>query len=144
MGSDDYITPGGGLKLKGSKPLGVEKKKKKKSSSSKKPREGSPSSGSSSKTLALQKALEDEDAEMTRAKAAGEPEGGERELEEMDLRDGKTPAERQAEEMRRKRVCTTPKPLQAPLSIPFYFSCSNNFKIYIYRYGLTNKKHIVT
>ncbi|PSS25080.1 hypothetical protein M430DRAFT_24925 [Amorphotheca resinae ATCC 22711] len=104
MGSDDYITPGGGLKLKGSKPLGVEKKKKKKSSSSKKPREGSPSSGSSSKTSALQKALEDEDAEMTRAKAAGEPEGGERELEERDLRDGKTPAERQAEEMRRKRL----------------------------------------
>jgi protein FAM32A len=137
MGSDDYITPGGGLKLKGSKPLGVEKKKKKKSSSSKKPREGSPSSGSSSKTLALQKALEDEDAEMTRAKAAGEPEGGERELEERDLMDGKTPAERQAEEMRRKRVCHNPLPLSKHLYLSLFISVARIISRLIYRYGLT-------
>jgi protein FAM32A len=117
-GSDDYITPGGGLKLKGSKPLGVEKKKKKKSSSSKKPRSGSPSGSKTSS--ALQKALEDEDAEIAKA-------GGERELEERDERDGKTPAERQAEEMRRKRVCTPPK---APLSPSFISRIQD-----LYRYG---------
>jgi protein FAM32A len=89
MGSDDYSSAiGGGLKLKGAKPAGINKKKKKNKSKDK-VTEGA----SESKKSALQKALEDEEADV-RAEDS----------EEGSMGDGKTEAERKHEEMRRKRV----------------------------------------
>ena len=90
MPTDDYHTPGGGLKLKGSKPTGIKKKKKK------------PSSSTPSKESALQKA-QDEDASGSKP-SAGDEDDESRELEQRDPHDGKTASERAAEEMRRKRV----------------------------------------
>jgi protein FAM32A len=92
---DPYATVNrGGLKLKGAKPTGVEKKKKKK----KQPTAHS----SSSKTLT--KVLSDEDGKV---KDDAEEELDEEKLKDLEDRgsDGKTAAERAAEEMRRKRVC---------------------------------------
>jgi len=96
MPNDEYKTAiGGGLKLKGSKPSGVSKSKKKKKS--KKAEE--------SDSVKLQDALaeedrkalaEDEDAEKSGKKVAIDEEG--------DIDDGKTPAQRRHEEMRRKRL----------------------------------------
>jgi protein FAM32A len=94
MPDDDYHTPGGGLKLKGSKPTGIKKKKKKPSSSS--------STATPSRDKELQKAAAAEDASSS--KPTEDDDIDLRELEERDARDGKTPAERAAEEMRRKRV----------------------------------------
>jgi protein FAM32A len=84
MPSDEYAPiVRGGLKLKGSKPTGVEKKKKKKKATA-------PES-SSTKQEAL---------------AEGEEQLDEEKLKELDPRDnnGKTASERAYEEMRRKRV----------------------------------------
>jgi hypothetical protein len=92
---DPYATVNrGGLKLKGAKPTGVEKKKKKKKQ---------PTADSSS-SKALTKVLSDEDG---KAKDDAEEELDEEKLKDLEDRgsDGKTAAERAAEEMRRKRVC---------------------------------------
>jgi protein FAM32A len=89
MPDDDYHTPGGGLKLKGSKPTGIKKKKKKSSSAS-----------TPSRDTALQKAA----AEEACSSKQSEDDGDLRELEQRDPHDGKTAAEKAAEEMRRKRV----------------------------------------
>ncbi|CZR58051.1 uncharacterized protein PAC_07941 [Phialocephala subalpina] len=108
MPSDDYQpVVRGALKLKGSGPAGITKKKKKK------PKSTTDVDASSSKTSALQKALEDEDSaagkELVKRKNKSEEEGEEmgkeepRELEERG-NDGKTASERAREEMRRKRL----------------------------------------
>jgi protein FAM32A len=89
MPDDDYHTPGGGLKLKGSKPTGIKKKKKKSSSAS-----------TLSRDTALQKAA----AEEACSSKQSEDDDELRELEQRDPHDGKTAAEKAAEEMRRKRV----------------------------------------
>jgi protein FAM32A len=89
MPDDDYHTPGGGLKLKGSKPTGIKKKKKKSSSTS-----------TPSKDTALQKAA----AEEACSSKQSEDDDELRDLEQRDPHDGKTAAEKAAEEMRRKRV----------------------------------------
>jgi protein FAM32A len=106
MGSDDYsVVVGGGLKLKGSKPIGVTKKKKKdkdKSKSNDKAKEESTST-------ALQKALADKEqaAVEENTTALGDRDEFENDEEgDYDSRgSGKTEAERKWEEMRRKRVC---------------------------------------
>jgi protein FAM32A len=102
-GDDDYHTPGGGLKLKGSKPSGIKKKKKK------------PSASTPSRDKELQKVAAGEESGASSSK---QPEDNTddidlRDLEDRDPRDGKTAAERAAEETRRKRVrvfplCTYP------------------------------------
>jgi len=94
----------GALKLKGSTPSGIKKKKKKPKISD--------TEASSSKKSALQSALEEEDAESSKAIAKkGKGEAAEEELDEEALReleerggDGKTASERAYEEMRRKRL----------------------------------------
>jgi protein FAM32A len=91
MADDDYHTPGGGLKLKGSKPTGIKKKKKKPSSSSTPSRESALQKAAAGEEASSSKPSEDDDADL-------------RELEQRDPHDGKTAAERAAEEMRRKRV----------------------------------------
>lgn len=96
-GDDDYHTPGGGLKLKGSKPSGIKKKKKKPSSASTPSRDkelqkvAAEESASASAPSSKQAGHQDDDIDL-------------RELEDRDPRDGKTAAEKAAEEMRRKRV----------------------------------------
>ena len=108
MPSDDYAAIGGGLKLKGSKPAGITKKKKKPkthidgtSSTSK----DAASDGAKGGKSALQRALEDEDIDMSQAGRGQKLD--EARLKELDPRgnDGKTASERQYEETRRKRVC---------------------------------------
>lgn len=89
MPDDDYHTPGGGLKLKGSKPSGIKKKKKKPSSSS-----------TPSRDTALQKAAAGDDESSSKPSEEDEL----RELEPRDPHDGKTAAEKAAEETRRRRV----------------------------------------
>jgi len=106
MPADEYApVVRGALKLKGSTPSGIKKKKKKPKISD--------TEASSSKKSALQSALEEEDAESSKAIAKkGKGEAAEEELDEEALReleerggDGKTASERAYEEMRRKRVC---------------------------------------
>ena len=109
MPSDDYTLIRGGLKLKGSKPVGVAKKKKKSkthaeaTSTSTSKNESSNEEGNKS---ALQKALEDEDGDV---RNDGE-ELDEKKLRELESRgeDRKTASERNYEEMRRRRVCSFP------------------------------------
>jgi protein FAM32A len=99
MPSDEYApTVRGGLKLKGSKPTGVEKKKKKKKAA---PSTSEPvPESSSSKELST----------STKDKEAVEEELSEDKLRELEERggDGKTDSERAYEEMRRKRVRSLP------------------------------------
>jgi protein FAM32A len=114
MGNDEYASAvGGGLKLKGGPLAGIKKKKKKSSKEKEKlstnleralsPSKPSPASGAADSpdapSEAPAKPLTDEeqiaDLEERIAKAEREAEGGE---------DYKTPAERQQEEMRRKRL----------------------------------------
>lgn len=100
MPDDDYHTPGGGLKLKGSKPLGIKKKKKKPSATS-----------TPSRDKELQKAAEaaGEDASSSSRRPTDDDADIDlRSLEQRDPNDGKTAAERAAEEMRRKRVRVFP------------------------------------
>lgn len=96
MPDDDYHTPGGGLKLKGSKPSGIKKKKKKPSSSS--------TTTTPSRETALQKAAAAGDDDDDASSKPSEEDESLRELEPRDPHDGKTAAEKAAEEMRRKRV----------------------------------------
>ena len=85
MAGDEYSSAiGGGLKLKGAKPSGVKKKKKAKKDKSE----------DEAKKSALQKALEDEDADIRAEDIENEEGNG----------DGKTETERRHEEMKRKRV----------------------------------------
>jgi protein FAM32A len=102
MPTDDFHTTGGSLKLKGSKPTGIKKKKKK------------PSSSNPSKEPALLKAQE-EDAPISKPGAEDEEDAELRELEQRDPHDGKTAAERAAEDMRRKRVRCSSSPSCHPL-----------------------------
>jgi protein FAM32A len=105
MADDDYHTPGGGLKLKGSKPAGIKKKKKKPSSSSTPSRESALQKAASREEASSSKPSEDDDAEL-------------RELEQRDPHDGKTAAERAAEEMRRKRVRDSLS--HSPVFLPYF------------------------
>lgn len=111
MPADEYApVVRGALKLKGSAPSGIKKKKKK-------PKTSESEASSSTKKSALQSALEEEDAESSKAVVKGKgnakgEDGVEEELDEVALReleerggDGKTASERAYEEMRRKRVC---------------------------------------
>jgi len=98
MPSEEYTSAvGGGLKLKGSRPGGVTKKKKKKEH--KPAKDTSPPSDT--KKTALQRALEEEDAdiEIDDSRLVEDEERG-----EGDSRGGKTAAEKAMEEMRRKRL----------------------------------------
>jgi len=103
MGKDDYSSTGGGLKLKGSKPSGVEKKRRKKVSAStttttvKDTSEEKPGTAST-----LQAALMEEHDTMSRelGKADEDADSKRNELDEIH----KTEAERRHEEMRRKRL----------------------------------------
>ncbi|KAH6673127.1 hypothetical protein B0J14DRAFT_639095 [Halenospora varia] len=105
MPSDEYAsTSRGGLKLKGAKPTGVEKKKKKKSKTV-------PSAGataSSSKDVPEDEPASSKSIEKRRK---SNEEDNEEELDESKLReledrghDGKTASERAYEETRRKRL----------------------------------------
>jgi len=105
MPSSDYTTTGGGLKLKGAKNAGIDKKRKKKS----KPATDSTTTVSTTTTTtgasdsrnepkdAMHSALAEEDADL------GSGQGG----KEAEFRVQKTEAERRHEELRRKRVLTT-------------------------------------
>ncbi|KAH6711175.1 hypothetical protein DL95DRAFT_378036 [Leptodontidium sp. 2 PMI_412] len=110
MPADEYApVVRGALKLKGSAPSGIKKKKKK-------PKTSESEASSSTKKSALQSALEEEDAESSKAVVKGKgnakgEDGVEEELDEVALReleerggDGKTASERAYEEMRRKRL----------------------------------------
>lgn len=105
MPSSEYTTTGGGLKLKGAKNAGVDKKKKKKkpSASADKPVEDAAETGPSSTKLDLQNALRDEDDEDEKAATANEDI-----VTTQTPRDAptfaKTEAERKYDERRRKRV----------------------------------------
>jgi len=97
MPSDEYASSSrGGLKLKGGS--GITKKKKKKAKKD-------PDAPSSSKTSAIQRALEDEDA-AGKEGLDGQEESSEKESRELEERggDGKTASERAQEEMRRRRL----------------------------------------
>jgi protein FAM32A len=95
MPSSDYTSAGGGLKLKGAKPTGVEKKRKKKSSS---------------KSIAVTTAASSKDATPAKDDTADpatttDLEQREKNKEESLIPDdGKTEYERRHEETRRKRV----------------------------------------
>lgn len=105
MPVDEYAsTVRGGLKLKGGAPAGIKKKKKKPKVSS---------ASTESKATALQEALEDEDGAASKDVVLKKNKGKGPEEEVVaavggDLDDGKTASERAHEEMRRKRVCSTP------------------------------------
>jgi protein FAM32A len=96
MPSSDYTSAGGGLKLKGAKPTGIEKKRKKKSSSS--------------KSTAVTTAASSKDATPAKddtadPEATTDLEQREKNKEESLIPDdGKTEYERRHEETRRKRV----------------------------------------
>lgn len=97
MPSSDYANAvGGGLKLKGAKDAGVDKKKKKK-----KPKlettEPKETPEKDAEQSAVQKALAEEEKDDTSALTN---------QQELDLKEyGKTEAQRRHEERRRKRVC---------------------------------------
>jgi len=101
MGKDDYSSTGGGLKLKGAKPTGVEKKRKKKTSSSISKLEDT----SAQKPLdPTRLATTDEDDEHTDERALAKATDAESKARnELDMMH-KTEAERRHEEMRRKRL----------------------------------------
>jgi len=103
MGKDDYSSTGGGLKLKGSKPSGVEKKRKKKvpaSTSATVTKETSEEKPGTASTL--QAVLLEEHETMSRelGKTDEDADSKRNELDEIH----KTEAERRHEEMRRKRL----------------------------------------
>lgn len=97
MPSSDYTTTGGGLKLKGAKEAGIDKKRKTKKA---KPAETEDKTAEAAKEeqTALQKALAEEEkaeeADIQLSKEANEL--------------GKTEAQKRHEERRRKRVCISP------------------------------------
>jgi len=103
MGKDDYSSTGGGLKLKGSKPSGVEKKRKKKISASTSTTIAKETSHEKTDTASsLQAALLEEHETMSRedGKEEDEADSKRNKLDEIH----KTEAERRHEEMRRKRL----------------------------------------
>lgn len=118
MPTDEYApTVRGGLKLKGSKPAGIEKKKKKKKSSSV-PSSSEPASTSkdlTTTTTSTKPTSKEEEEEIDEEKL--------RELEERGG-DGKTDSERAYEEMRRKRVGFPfhSFPFILLILFPFYYS----------------------
>lgn len=100
MAKDDYSSTGGGLKLKGAKPTGVEKKRKKKITSGT-PKAETSSSLKQEDTTTLATLDEDEDAgKGALLKTENAESAARRELDMMH----KTEAERRHEEMRRKRL----------------------------------------
>ena len=94
MPSSDYTSAGGGLKLKGAKPTGVEKKRKKKSSSSKSTAATAPSKDATP--------AKDDTANPENTTDLEQREKNKEESLVPD--DGKTEYERRHEETRRKRV----------------------------------------
>ena len=96
MPSSDYTSAGGGLKLKGAKPTGIEKKRKKKSSSSKS------TAATSAKDAAPAK---DDTANPEQTTDLEQREKNKEESLVPD--DGKTEYARRHEETRRKRVSLT-------------------------------------
>lgn len=101
MPSSDYTTTGGGLKLKGAKPAGVDKKRKKK------PKPAT-TTAEASQDQSLRKALEDEDESPENRMQEGTDSKdleGARHERAIPGASGKTEAERRHEERRRKRVC---------------------------------------
>ena len=129
MSSSDYTSAiGGGLKLKGAKDAGIERKKKKKK---KKPRRRSPPLEGSDeiakvtdpedRTSAVQKALADEDDDDNDEVDDVTQIEKEEDKEVDKLKDfGKTEAQRRHEERRRKRVCPIhTSPTSPPTSLQF-------------------------
>jgi len=102
MPSSDYTTTGGGLKLKGAKNAGIDKKRKKKSKSTTESTAVSTQSITSADASkddvrnTVQDALAEEDTDLG---------SGKDEREHGEVRVQKTEAERRHEELRRKRVC---------------------------------------
>jgi protein FAM32A len=97
MPSSDYTSAGGGLKLKGAKPTGIEKKRKKKSSSSKSTTVTTTAASSKDATPAKDDTADPE--------TTTDLEQREKNKEESLIPDdGKTEYERRHEETRRKRV----------------------------------------
>lgn len=105
MPSSDYTGVGGGLKLKGVKNAGVDKKRKKKS---KDPKRGESSTSTSTATAEKDKddsGGKDGESAVTRALREEDLTGaGDEGQAAMGGRPPKTEAERRHEEMRRKRV----------------------------------------
>jgi len=103
MPSSDYTTTGGGLKLKGAKNAGIDKKRKKKSKPTTNSTTVATTDASNSHDSkedganGMQNALAQEDADLAESKDGAEQE---------EVRITKTEAERRHEELRRKRVCT--------------------------------------
>lgn len=95
MPSSDYTSAGGGLKLKGAKPTGIEKKRKKKSSSK------STAAATKDATPAKDDTANPEDTTDLEQREKNKEES-------LVPDDGKTEYERRHEETRRKRVSCWP------------------------------------
>jgi protein FAM32A len=95
MPSSDYTSAGGGLKLKGAKPTGIEKKRKKKSSSK------STAAASKDATPVKDDTADPEDTTDLEQREKNKEES-------LVPDDGKTEYERRHEETRRKRVSCWP------------------------------------
>lgn len=121
MPSGEYTSTGGGLKLKGAKNAGVDKKRKK----SKKDK--STTAGASTLTTA-EKASETPEVEPKNASGSREDTQDEWESRERSTTSRepetrmKTEAERRHEEMRRKRVCFVPSKTQSQAFRPVFAS----------------------
>jgi protein FAM32A len=101
MPSSDYTSAGGGLKLKGAKPTGIEKKRKKKSSSK------STAAASKDATPAKDDTANPEDTTDLEQREKNKEES-------LVPDDGKTEYERRHEETRRKRVSCWPRMRRKP------------------------------
>ncbi|GAB7340132.1 hypothetical protein MBLNU457_6617t1 [Dothideomycetes sp. NU457] len=101
MPSSDYTTTGGGLKLKGAKNAGIDKKRKKKSKSTTGSTTVATTDASGARASKddgandMQNALAQEDADLAHGKDVAE---------QQEVRTTKTEAERRHEELRRKRL----------------------------------------
>jgi len=100
MAKDDYSSTGGGLKLKGAKPTGVEKKRKKKITSATSKAENTSSQKQEDTTTSATLDDREDTGKGTLQKAEDAESAARRELDMMH----KTEAERRHEEMRRKRL----------------------------------------
>lgn len=124
MPSDDYTTGaiGGGLKLKGSKPLGITKTKKKKKDKLK-------AAGESTDEVSSARDVTTLDGENGKGKGKKAEITDDIDAEELERLEGeayggggggKTEAERKHEEMKWKRVCLTP-----PVTLKFPYPISS-------------------
>ncbi|KAG9836504.1 hypothetical protein KCU98_g11134, partial [Aureobasidium melanogenum] len=96
MPSSEYTSAGGGLKLKGAKNAGIEKKRKKKSSSSKSSAAAAATSSSKDATPAKDTTDPEDTTDLEQREKNKE--------ESLVPDDGKTEYERRHEETRRKRL----------------------------------------